>query len=279
MTKLLIDGLAFAEGPRWHEDRLWISDMHSQQVLAIDLDGNAETICRVEQDPSGLGWLPDGTLLVVSMRDRRLLRLVGGKLELVADLSALAGFHCNDMVVDTQGRAYVGNFGFDLHQQGAEFRKAELILVTPEGEARVVADDLAFPNGTVITPDGRTLIVGESFGARMTAYDIADDGSLSGRREWAKLEGAVPDGICLDAEGAIWVASPVSGEVLRVRKGGEVAARVSVSAQAFACMLGGPDRRRLFIAVAEDSQPETCREKRSGRIEFVDVDVPGAGLP
>ena len=122
MTKLLIDGLAFAEGPRWHEGRLWISDMHAQQVLAIDLDGNAETICRVDQDPSGLGWLPDGTLLVVSMRDRRLLRLVGGKLELLADLSELAGFHCNDMVVDSQGRAYVGNFGFDLHREGAEFR-------------------------------------------------------------------------------------------------------------------------------------------------------------
>ena len=142
-----------------------------------------------------------------------------------------------------------------------------------------MADDLAFPNGTVITPDGRTLVVGESFGARLTAFDIGEDGSLSGRREWAKLEGAVPDGICLDAEGAIWVASPVSGEVLRVREGGEVVARVGVSAEAFACMLGGSDRRRLFIAVAEDSQPAACRAKRSGRIEFVDVEVPGAGLP
>ena len=278
MTQLLIDGLAFAEGPRWHEDRLWLSDMHSQEVLAIDLAGKAETICHVAQDPSGLGWLPDGTLLVVSMRDRRLLRLRGGELQEVADLSELASFHCNDMVVDARGRAYVGNFGFDLHQE-AEFKKAALILVTPDGEARVAAADLAFPNGSVISPDGKTLIVGESFGGRLTAFDIAPDGDLSNRRLWAKLEGAVPDGICLDAEGAIWVASPISGEVLRVREGGEVAARVGVSAQAFACMLGGSERRRLFIAVAETSQPEECRQKRTGRIEFVDVDVPGAGLP
>jgi sugar lactone lactonase YvrE len=283
MTKLLIDGLAFAEGPRWREGRLWISDMHSQKVLAIDQGGAVETICRVPNDPSGLGWAPDGTLLVVSMRDRRLLRLVGGagagELEEVADLSKLASYHCNDMVVDALGRAYVGNFGFDLHREQPEFRTANLILVTPDGEARVAADELAFPNGTVITPDGGTLIVGESFAARLTAFDVAPDGSLSNRREWARLEGAVPDGICLDEEGAIWVASPVSGEVLRVREGGEVLQRVPVSAQAFACMLGGPERRRLFIAVAEASQPEECRQKRTGRIEFVDVDVPGAGLP
>lgn len=279
MTKLLIDGLAFAEGPRWHEDRLWISDMHSQEVLAIDGAGKVETICRVPQDPSGLGWAPDGTLLVVSMRDRRLLRLVGKELEEVADLSQLASFHCNDMVVDAEGRAYVGNFGFDLHVEKPEFRAANLILVTPDGDTSVAADELAFPNGTVITPDGGTLVVGESFAARLTAFDVAPDGSLSNRREWAKLDGAVPDGICLDEEGAIWVASPVSGEVLRVREGGEILQRVAVSAEAFACMLGGPERRRLFIAVAETSQPEECRQKRTGRIEFVDVDVPGAGLP
>ncbi len=279
MTQLLIDDLAFAEGPRWHEGRLWISDMYSKQVLAIDSDGKAETICRVPQQPSGLGWLPDGTLLVVSMRDRRLLRLVGDELEQVADLSDLASCHCNDMVVDAQGRAYIGHFGFDLHQEGAEFRKADLILVHPNGAASVAASELAFPNGTVITPDGKTLIVGESLGARLTAFDIAPDGSLSNRREWAKLEGAIPDGICLDAEGAIWLASPVSGEVLRVREGGEVVARIPVSAQAFACMLGGPERRRLFIAVAETSEPEACRQQRSGRIEYLDVEVPGAGRP
>lgn len=279
MTQLLIDDLAFAEGPRWHEGRLWISDMYSKQVLAIDSEGKAETICRVPQQPSGLGWLPDGTLLVVSMRDRRLLRLVGDELEQVADLSDLASCHCNDMVVDAQGRAYIGHFGFDLHQESAEFRKADLILVHPNGATSVAASELAFPNGTVITPDGKTLIVGESLGARLTAFDIAPDGSLSNRREWAKLEGAIPDGICLDAEGAIWLASPVSGEVLRVREGGEVVARIPVSAQAFACMLGGPERRRLFIAVAETSDPEACRQQRSGRIEYLDVEVPGAGRP
>jgi sugar lactone lactonase YvrE len=280
-VKLLTEGLAFAEGPRWHEGRLWISDMHSQEVLAIDLEGQAERICRVPNDPSGLGWTPDGALLVVSMRDRRLLRWVPGAAELeeVADLSELASFHCNDMVVDAHGRAYVGNFGFDLHREKPEFCTANLILVTPDGGTSVAADELAFPNGTVITPDGGTLIVGESFAARLTAFDVAADGSLSNRREWAKLEGAIPDGICLDEEGAIWVASPVSGEALRVREGGEVLQRVPASAEAFACMLGGPDRRRLFVAVAETSQPEECRRKRTGRIEYVDVDVPGAGFP
>lgn len=276
--RVLLDGLCFGEGPRWHEGRLWFSDMHAPWVMTVDLDGSSERIVEVPSDPSGLGFLPDGRLLVVSMRDRRLLRLDPGGLVEVADLSGLASFHCNDMVTDAQGRSYIGNFGFDLHKQATP-KTAELIRVDPDGSARVVADELSFPNGTVITPDGATLIVGESFGARLTAFDIAPDGSLSGRREWARLEGAVPDGICLDAEGAIWVASPVSAEVLRVREGGEVAQRIAVETQAFACMLGGPERRTLFICTANDSDPDKTREQRSGRIEIVDVDVAGAGLP
>ncbi len=217
----LIDDLRFPEGPRWHDGRLWFSDMHSQQVLAVDLDGKAETIVEVPQDPSGLGWLPDGRLLVVSMQDRKLMRLDPQGLVEVADLSAHASFYCNDMVVDAVGRAYVGNFGWDLHG-GAPPVEANLVLVEPDGAVRVVADKLRFPNGSVITPDGRTLIVGETFGPCLTAFDIAGDGSLSGRREWARMEGAVPDGICLDAEGGIWVASPVSGAVLRLVEGGRV---------------------------------------------------------
>jgi sugar lactone lactonase YvrE len=279
MTDVLLDGLAFPEGPRWHEGRLYFSDMHDGRVLAVDLEGRIETITRVAADPSGLGWLPDGRLLVVSMRDRRLLRLDGDHLAVVADLSELASWHCNDMVVDREGRAYVGNFGFDLHVPEPRFRKAEIALVEPDGRARVVADDLAFPNGTVITPDGRTLVVGESFAARLTAFDVAADGSLGNRRLFAKLEGAVPDGICLDAEGAIWVASPVSSEVLRVHEGGRVSRRIPVATQAIACMLGGSGRRTLFIATAETTEPEACRAKRTGRIEVVEVDVPGAGLP
>ncbi len=277
-TEVLLDGLAFPEGPRWHDDRLWFSDMHNHCVRTVDLDGNTEVIIGVPNRPSGLGWLPDGRLLVVSMTDRRLLRLDPEGLSEVADLSALASFHCNDMVVDVQGRAYVGNFGFDLDAR-APVRTAELVLVTPEGETCVVADGLSFPNGAVITPDGRTLIVGESFGACLTAFHVAPDGLLSGRRSWAKLEAAVPDGICLDAEGAIWVASPVSAEVLRVCEGGEVTERVAVSTQAYACMLGGRERRTLFMCTAASSSPEETRAAATGRIEVVEVDVPGAGLP
>jgi sugar lactone lactonase YvrE len=212
------------------------------------------------------------------MRDRRLLRLDTGGLTEVADLSALASFHCNDMVVDAQGRAYIGNFGFDLHES-AKRKKAELILVTPDGDARIVAEDLDFPNGTVITPDGNTLIVGETLGQCLTAFDIAPDGSLEGRRTWAQLEGILPDGICLDAEGAIWVASPISSGVFRIAEGGETLQRIPVATQAFACMLGGPEGRTLHICTAETSAPEETRAKRTGRIETVEVAVPRAGLP
>lgn len=276
--RVLLDGLRFPEGPRWHEDRFWFSDMHAGRVIAVGLDGHAETIVEVEAEPSGLGWLPDGRLLVVSMQDRRLLRLDPEGLTEVADLSALASFHCNDMVVDAYGRAYVGNFGFDLHA-GESPVPANLILVHPDGRTEIAAEDLRFPNGTVISPDGKTLIVGESFGGCLTAFDLAEDGRLSGRRLWAQLDGAVPDGICLDEEGAVWLASPVGkGGVLRVREGGEVTDRIAVEHEAFACMLGGPDRRMLFICTAPDSDPEKTGGCR-GRIEIVEVDVPGAGLP
>jgi sugar lactone lactonase YvrE len=247
-------------------------------VKTVDLDGRCAQVVRVENDPSGLGWLPDGRLLVVSMRDRRLLRLDSDGLHQVADLSGVAPFHCNDMVTDAHGRSYIGNFGFDF-TTGEKPRATTLALVTPDGGVRVVADEMQFPNGAVITPDGRTLIIGESFGARLTAFDIAEDGSLSNRRVWAQLEKAMPDGICLDAEGAIWVASPVSGEVLRVREGGEVTERIRVASQAIACMLGGPSRTTLFVCTSESLTAEECRAKRSAKIEVVEVSVPGAGLP
>ena len=278
----VLDGLAFAEGPRWHEGRLWFSDMHAHRVQALDpATGAAETIAEVPGRPSGLGWRPDGTLLVVSMTDRRLLALQDGTLAEVADLTAVAPHDCNDMVVDAAGNAYVGNFGFDLHDPEADQRTTTLVLVTAEGEVRVAADELFFPNGCVITPDGATLIVGESFGACLTAFDIADDGSLVNRREWARVRGAVPDGICLDAEGAVWMASPISHQVLRVAEGGEVLdeVRTSDERQPFACMLGGDDGRTLFVCTAIDSEPESCRRHLAGRIESAGVDVPHAGLP
>jgi sugar lactone lactonase YvrE len=275
----LLDGLVFGEGPRWHDGRLWLSDMHAHTVLAVDLDGKREDVLEVAGKPSGLGWLPDGRLLVVSMDDRRLLRReANGKLVTHADLSRFASHPCNDMVVDAKGRAFVGNFGFDLH--GREKPRATcLVRVDPDGSAAVAAEEMRFPNGSVITPDGRTLIVGESFGACLTAFTIGADGALSARREWAKLEGAVPDGICLDAENAVWVASPVSKEVLRVREGGAVTHRIPAGRMAIACMLGGNDRRTLFVLTADVLEPEECVAKRSARVETVRVDVPGAGLP
>ena len=277
-TTTLIDGLCFGEGPRWHEGRLWFSDMHAHKVHAVDAAGHCETVAEFDGQPSGLGWLPDGRLLVVSMLDRKLLSFSDGEGKEYADLSGLASFSCNDMVVDKSGRAYVGNFGFDLVNK-APPRMAEIILVQPDGEVQIVADELSFPNGTVITPDGGTLIVGESMAGRLTAFTINDDGLLNDRREFARLTGAVPDGICLDEAGGIWVASPISHEVLRVVEGGQVTDRVTVENQAYACMLGGDTRQRLFILTAESSDPEECRNSKSGKVEFVDVAIPGTGLP
>ena len=278
-AEILLDGLAFPEGPRWHEGRLWFSDMHDLRVRTLDLDGKSDVVVEVPHAPSGLGWLPDGRLLVVSMEDRRLLRLEPqGRLVQHADLSGLATYHCNDMVTDARGRSYVGNFGYDIHT-GAPQRDAEIVLVEADGLARVAAAGLKFPNGTVITPDGRTLIVGESAAARLTAFDIADDGSLTGKRTWAKLEGAVPDGICLDAEGCVWVASPLGTQLLRVAQGGAVTHRVGVSRRAIACALGGPDRKTLFCATSDSFEPEACRAARRGAIEVARVDVAGAGFP
>ena len=277
-TTTLIEGLCFGEGPRWHNDRLWFSDMLGQMVYAVGENGNKEAIVKVEGRPSGLGWLPDGRLLIVSMLDRKLLCFDDGDLSEYADLSAHASFTCNDMIVDAAGRAYVGNFGFDL-EAGTPRSPAELVLVQPDGSVSIAADDLIFPNGTVITPDGKTLIVGETMASRLTAFDIETDGSLSNRRLWAQLDGAIPDGICLDQEGGIWVASPTSHEALRVLEGGEVTDRVVVENQAYACMLGGASRTRLFIMTSVSSNAEKCVQYKSARVEYVDVDIPGAGLP
>jgi len=282
-TEILVDGLVFGECPRWHNGKLWFSDMHAHQVMTVDLDGKTEKIVEVPNQPAGLGWLPDGRLLVVSQTDKRLLRLDPDGLTEVADLSGLASGTCNDMVVDALGRAYIGNFGLDTDLKVFKVGPAEIIMVTPEGDTRVVATDMIFPNGSVITPDGRTLIVAETANSDLIAFDIDSDGSLSGRRVWAKLESlesnVFPDGICLDAEGAVWLANAAGTEVIRVLEGGEVTHRVKTSNLAFACMLGGPDGRTLFICTAETFDPDEARAKASGRIETVKVDVPGAGLP
>lgn len=274
-------GLAFPESPRWHDGALWFSDFYSHTVSRVTLQGRAETIAIVPGQPSGLGWLPDGRLLVVSMNNRRLLRLDDGVPVEVADLSALAPAPCNDMLVDAHGRAYIGNFGFDL-QAGAPFKATCLIMVRPDGQAEVVAQDLQFPNGMVLSPDGRTLIVAESYGQRLTAFDVAQDGTLANRRVWAKLHGRGrgPDGICLDQEGAVWLASPVTREVLRVHQGGEITHRIPTPAQAVACMLGGAQRRTLFVLTGRVLvTPERSLAERSGMILAGQVQVPGAGLP
>jgi len=276
-TTVLVDGLYFPEGPRWHDDRLWFSDMNARKVMTVDLSGHLETIIPVPGSPSGLGWLPDGRLIIVSMTDRTLLRLENGKLTQVADLSNMATYHCNDMVVDEKGRAYIGNFGFDLGYI-REVVPAEVIMVHPDGKAAVVAQDLLFPNGTVITPDGKTLIVAETFGQRLTAFDILPDGMLTNRRVWAEMTGYYPDGICLDEAGGIWVASPENHTgVLRVLEGGHITHRVRVESNAYACMLGNDDRRTLFVLTAGAIIPQQM--DAGGRIETVQVDIPGAGRP
>ena len=283
----LMKGLTFGEGPRWHENKFYFSDFYSHKVYSLDLSGKHEVIVEIPNQPSGLGWTPDGTMLIVSMKDRKLMSFKDGQLKERADLTEFSSFHCNDMVVDIDGNAFIGNFGFNTYD-GEEIKPTNLILVKPGEEPVLAADNLFFPNGTVITPDNKTLIVGETYAARLTAFDKSEDGSLSNRRIWADLkvnseEGTVPlpDGMCIDEEGAIWVASPSTAEVIRVHEGGMISERIPVQTNAFACMLGGKDRRTLFICTSNGSgvDPEAALREKSGKIEITQVDVPGCGKP
>jgi len=294
--RTVLDGMSYLECPRWHDGRLYLSDFYTQRVLAVDLDGGgeAETVATVPEQPSGLGWMPDGTMLVVSMRDRRVLRVRdGGEPELHADLSELAPWHLNDMVVDAEGRAYVGNFGFDI-MSGATIRSTGVVRVDPDGTAAVAADDLRFPNGTVISPDGRTLVVAETLAGRLTAFDVGDDGSLANRRIWAQLGevadtddmgeliaagGVAPDGIALDADGAIWAADALGGRVLRVREGGEIVEEIAPGTGVFACGLAGAEGRTLVMCAAPSFAEHERRDTREAQLLACDVDVPRAGLP
>ena len=272
-------GLAFPEAPRWRDGAFWFSDQHDRRVCRLDpADGSMETVVEIPGQPSGLGWLPDGTLLVVSMHDRRVLRWDGDRLELHSDLSSVAPWHCNDMVVDAGGRAYVGNFGFDV-DGGAAQSPARLAIVEADGAVSMSEDELEFPNGSVLTDDG-VLIVAETLAARLTAFDVAAAGTLAHRRTWAELPGLFPDGICLDADGAVWAASAATDEVVRVAEGGAVLDRIATPGRrAVACMLGGDDRRTLYLCTAPDFARERTTTLRDGRIEAVRVDVPGAGRP
>lgn len=279
-----IDGLRFGEGPRWHDGRLWYSDFYAHAVFSVDEQGHRRKEVEVENQPSGLGWLPDGRLLVVSMIDRKVLRQEpDGSLVVHADISPWATWHANDMVVAADGRAWVGNFGFDLDAvyggQRELMRPTSLVRVDPDGTASEAAPDMGFPNGSVIFPDGRTLVVGESMRSRLTAFDIADDGSLANRRVWAETEGIAPDGCCLDAEGCIWVANALGPEAVRIGEGGAVLERVATTQSCYACMLGGADRRTLYCITAPSSLAHEVADRLAGRIEQARVEVPGAGLP
>jgi len=277
--KTILDNLVFPEGPRWHDGALYFSDMHDGIVWRLTPEGAATKILELPTLPSGLGWTPDGSLHVVSMLDRRFLRVTSNGPSMVADLSSHAPHPINDMVIDAQGRAYIGTFGCDLNN-GESPRPTKLFCVYPGGVVKVAADELLFPNGAVITPDGKALIVAETFGSRLTAFDIASDGSLNNRRLFAQLEGTFPDGICIDEECAVWVSSAGGNKVIRVAPAGRITDTISLpDRNAYACMLGGADRRDLYICTAKHFLPERTRALRSGRIEVVRVAVPGAGLP
>lgn len=291
-VRTLAEGLTFGEGPRWRADdrggRLWFSDFFSQSIRSVGMDGDVAIELELDDRPSGLGWMPDGSLLFVAMNSREVRRRgPDGTVTLHADLSGVASHTCNDMVVDADGGAWVGNFGVDfaelMHRSFADVAAdpplADLARVAPDGTVTVAAKGMAFANGSVITPDGRTLIVAESLGRRLTAFDIAPDGSLSNRRTWAETPSRSPDGIALDAEGAVWFANAFAGECVRIAEGGEVLDVVETGARnCYACMLGGPEGRHLFMLVADTVEPD-AGILPTGAILVTEVEASRAGRP
>ena len=280
LPRTIARGFAYPEGPRWHSGCLWLADQHGGLIHILEPDGAHRASIAIPGGPSGMGWLPDGDLLVVSMDERRIYRWQEGKaLAIHADLSSVHPGQSNDMVVDPAGRAYVGNVGFDYHK-GEEPRTTCIAIVDMDGAVTIGADGLFCPNGSVITPDGRTLIVAETFAFRLTAFDIAPDGTLSRRRVFADLSGLSPDGICLDAEGCVWAAIALERAVVRVGDGGTILDRIEIAdANPYACMLGGAEGRDLFICCAPDHDPDITRSLMGGRVDVVRVSVGGAGLP
>jgi sugar lactone lactonase YvrE len=294
LTTILTGG-SFFEGPRWHDGTWWVSDFYTREVSRVTADGERTVVVTVEQQPSGLGWLPDGSLVVVSMKDHRLLRFADGELTTLADLTPYCGGHLNDCVVDGAGHVFVGDFGFDL-MGGGDAAPGSLKRVDPDGTVTVVAEGLQFPNGSVITPDGGTLIVGETLGNRFSAFTLAPDGSLSDRRVWAALGPEVtgtvtaevmaqltiaPDGCTLDADGHIWAADGIGGRVVRVAPGGEVVDEIAApeGQGVFACALGGDDGRTLLMCCAPDFFEHDRAPVREAVLVTARVDVPHAGRP
>ena len=277
-VQVLMTGIALGESPRWHAGRLWFSDWGAQELIAVDMNGRSEIVARVSSFPFCMDWLPDGRLLIVSASERRLLRREpDGSLATYADLAGLSEYPWNEIVVDGRGNAYVNNIGFDFPD--GQVAPGIVALVTPDRSVRQVADGVEFPNGMVVTPDNTTLIVAESYGRRLTAFDITADGGLANRRVWADVDG-FPDGICLDAENAIWYADVPNRRCVRVREGGDVLQTIDLDRGCFACMLGGADRRTLFMIANEWGGPGAMvGGARTGQVLVVEVPVPGDGWP
>jgi sugar lactone lactonase YvrE len=279
-TRILLAGLAIGESPRWHEGRLWFSNWGTQEIIAVDLEGNSEVMLRVPTTiPFSIDWLPDDRMIVVSGPEARLLRREpDGTLVTHADLSGLAGGF-NEIVVDSRGNAYVNGGSFEF-ATGTGAESGVVVLVRPDGSVRQVAENFAFGNGMAITEDCSTLIVAESWARRLSAFDIAADGGLSNRRVWADLGDAPPDGICIDAEGAIWYADVPNRRCVRVREGGEVLQTIELDRGCFACMLGGPDGRTLFMLAAEWAGMENMDDSaRTGQLLVAEAPAPGVGRP
>ena len=276
----LMSGIVFGESPRWHDGRLWFADWGAQELIAVDLEGRSEVVVRVPSFTFCVDWLPDGCLLIVSARDRLLLRQEpDGSLATHADLSGLSDYPWNEIVVDGRGNAYVNNIGFEF--PCGEFTPGTVALLTPDGSVRQVADGVAFPNGMAVTPDNSTLIVAESYANKLTAFDIVEDGGLSNRRVWADLGDGVPDGLCLDAEGAVWYADVPNKRCARVAEGGEVLQTIELDLGCFACMLGGEDGRTLFMVAQEWRGMESAadEEERTGQILTAPAPAASAGWP
>jgi sugar lactone lactonase YvrE len=276
--RTLMEGIGLGESPRWHEGRLWFSDWVAHQVIALDEDGNGEVMARVDAFPFSIDWLPEGPMLVTAGRE--LLRMEDdGSLVTHRDLSELSEFGWNELVVDGNGNAYVNGPGFDM-MGGADFAPGIVVLLRPDGSAERVAEDVAFPNGMAVTPDDATLIVADSYAKELIAFDIAADGALGNRRTWADLGDGVPDGICIDAEGAIWYADVPGRSCVRVHEGGEVLQTIELDRGCFACMLGGANGRNLFIMGQEWTGPEGIfNEPRTGQVVTVDAPATRAGHP
>lgn len=275
--RIVMTGVALGESPRWHDGRLWFSDWGAQEIIALAPDGTSEVMVHVSSMPFCIDWLPDGRLLIVSGREGLLLRQeADGSLATYADLTSISRHPWNDIAVDGRGNTYVNTIGFDF--PGGQFAPGFVALVTRDSAVRQVADGLAFPNGMAVTPDNKTLIVAESYGEKLTAFDIAEDGNLSNQRVWANTPGDHPDGICLDVEGAVWYADVGSSRCVRVREGGEVLATVALDRGCFACMLGGAEGKTLYVVAARFPDAMSGGD-RTGQVIAVEAPAPHAGRP